>query len=315
LLAFSRKAIVEPRVIDLSEAVDGAIRLLRRLVGEDVRLETSYAPNLPKVRIDPGQLEQVVMNLVVNARDAMPTGGLLQVSTAPAFVTVPAAADGGGGELPPGAYVRLSVSDSGAGMTEAVRSHIFEPFFTTKGVGKGTGLGLATVYGIVRQAGGTILVDSTPGQGSTFRVLLPAQAGAQTSESVAMALQTPPGTETVLIVEDEEAVRKFARLALELQGYTVHEESSARQALTLDAERLAGVSLLITDVVMPGLGGRHLADQLRQRHPGLRVLYMSGYTDDAVVRHGLEASVDAFIQKPFTPQGLARKVREVLDAR
>ncbi|BCS30996.1 hypothetical protein TBR22_A01950 [Luteitalea sp. TBR-22] len=310
LLAFSRKAIVEPRVLDLREAVEGSLRLLRRLIGEDVKLETSFEPNLPKVRIDPGQLEQVLLNLAVNARDAMPTGGLLRVTATEAQVAI------GTSDLtdvPPGAYVRLTVSDSGAGMTEAVKSHIFEPFFTTKGIGKGTGLGLATVYGIVRQAGGTILVETALGQGTSFHVLLPAQTLAIPEGDQTAAAHAPHGTETLLLVEDEEAVRRFARLALEMHGYVVHEVATARQALALDVAALAHVSLLVTDVVMPGMGGRQLADQLRRRHPGMRVLYMSGYTDDAVVRHGLEASSDAFIQKPFTPQGLARKVREVLD--
>jgi PAS domain S-box-containing protein len=311
LLAFSRKAIVEPKILDLANAVEGSVRLLRRLIGEDIRLETSFAPDLPRVRIDPGQLEQVLMNLVVNARDAMPTGGLLRV-TATETLVPPGSAEPS--DVPAGTYVRLSVTDSGVGMSDAVKSHIFEPFFTTKGVGKGTGLGLATVYGIVRQAGGTIVVDSALGRGTSFHVLLPAQSMAAADQAAVAVAHVPHGSETILLVEDEEAVRRFARFALEMHGYVVHEVGLARQALTLDVAALAHVSLLVTDVVMPGMGGRQLADQLRQRHPGMRVLYMSGYTDDAVVRHGLETSTDAFIQKPFTPQGLARKVREVLDA-
>jgi PAS domain S-box-containing protein len=311
LLAFSRKAIVEPRIVDLNRAAETSLRLLRRLIGEDIHVQTDFRPALPHIRIDPGQLEQVVMNLVVNARDAMPAGGFLRVSTAERQVTPRVAADPP--EVPEGHYVRLTVSDSGAGMSEAVKARVFEPFFTTKGVGKGTGLGLATVYGIVRQAGGTVQVESVAGRGTTFHVLFPA-VETRDVPAAAVVTQAPPrGIETVLIVEDEDAVRRFARLALEMQGYAVHDASSAQEVLALDTALLAGVDLLVTDVVMPGTGGRVLADLLRQRFPRMRVLYISGYTDDAVVRSGLETAADAFLLKPFTPEALARKVREVLD--
>ena len=312
LLAFSRKAIVEPKVMDLNETTAASIRLLRRLVGEDIHLETKLASALPKIRIDPGQLDQVVMNLVVNARDAMPTGGVLRVATASRLVS--AVPTGEAIDVPAGRYVCLSVSDSGAGMTDAVKSHIFEPFFTTKAIGKGTGLGLATVYGIVRQAGGTVLVESAVGHGTAFHVLFPAVNEVPAAGAPVPAHGAPQGHETLLVVEDEDAVRRFTRLALELQGYIVHEASSATQALAMPPQALDSVDLLITDVVMPVTGGRQLADALRQRHPRMRVLYMSGYTDDAVVRHGLESATDAFLQKPFTPEALGRKVREVLDA-
>jgi PAS domain S-box-containing protein len=311
LLAFSRKAIVEPKVLDLNEATVAAFRLLRRLVGEDVRLEANFASSLPKIRIDPGQLEQVLMNLVVNARDAMPTGGLLRVTTKETLL--PVALTGDSADTPSGRYVRLIVTDTGVGMSDAVKSHLFEPFFTTKGIGKGTGLGLATVYGIVRQAGGTVLVDSEVGRGTSFHVLFPALECVDETPLQPSAPLLPRGHETVLIVEDEDAVRRFARVSLQMQGYRVHEAASAREALSMDATTLSQVALLITDVVMPAIGGRQLAGDLRRRWPGIRVLYISGYTDDAVVRHGLEAAADAFLQKPFTPQGLARKVRDVLD--
>jgi PAS domain S-box-containing protein len=312
LLAFSRKAIVEPKVLDLNATADASIRLLRRLIGEDIRLEVALAPDLPKIRVDPGQLEQVVMNLVVNARDAMPTGGLLEVSTGVALVPTTQSTESA--DVPSGRYVRLTVSDSGAGMSAEVKSHLFEPFFTTKGVGKGTGLGLATVYGIVKQAGGTITVDSDVGRGTAFHVLFPAVEREPAAAPADGPQATPAGHETLLVVEDEDAVRRFTKLALEMQGYVVYEATSAATALALPHESLSTVALLLTDVVMPGTGGRQLADALRQRYPDMRVLYMSGYTDDAVVRHGLEAATDAFLQKPFTPDALARKVRDVLDA-
>ena len=312
LLAFSRKAIVEPKVLDLNEATASTIRLLRRLVGEDVRFEASFTPGLPNIRIDPGQLEQVLMNLVVNARDAMPTGGLLQVSTRE--TVLPVGLTGESSDTPSGRYVKLVVSDTGIGMSDAVKAHLFEPFFTTKGVGKGTGLGLATVYGIVRQAGGTILVDSEVGKGTTFHVLFPARDTVSEVDRPRPTHTSPKGHETLLIVEDEPAVRRFTRVSLERQGYRVHEAASGGDALAMDDADLAEVSLLITDVIMPLVGGRQLADELRERCPDMRVLYMSGYTDDAVVRHGLESATDAFLQKPFTPRGLARKVRDVLDA-
>jgi PAS domain S-box-containing protein len=311
LLSFSRKAIVELRVLDLNELIDSTGKMLRRLIGEDVTLSTILHPRLSRVRIDPGQLEQVVMNLAVNARDAMPRGGCLTFETTDVEIRA--------GDLPDcpevelGRYVRLTVSDTGCGMTDDVKAHIFEPFFTTKSLGQGTGLGLATVYGIVKQAGGHISVDSRVGAGTTFTVVLPAVTEAVApaeSEGVQVA---PRGTETILLAEDEDGVRRLSRMALEMQGYRVLAAKTGAEALRT-ADAYAGpVHLLVTDVVMPELSGRDLADALRARRPGVKVLYMSGYTDDAVVRHGVLEAVDAFLQKPFTPLGLARKVRAVLD--
>ncbi|OWK45297.1 diguanylate cyclase/phosphodiesterase (GGDEF & EAL domains) with PAS/PAC sensor(s) [Fimbriiglobus ruber] len=310
LLAFSRKAIIEPKLLDLNDVVVQTGKILGRLIGEDITLSTTLTTRLDRVNVDPGQLEQVVMNLAVNARDAMPTGGRLTVETANAEVR-----EGGAyPELVPGRYVRLTVADTGCGMPEDVKARVFEPFFTTKGVGKGTGLGLATVYGIVRTYGGHIGVRSTVGVGTTVEILLPAAAGPvrakQAEEDEAAA---PRGTETLLLVEDEDAVRRITRTTLTGQGYTVLEAAGGADAVRLVEGREGRIDLLLTDVVMPGMGGRELAETLRERNPGLKVLYTSGYTDDAVVRHGIVAARDAFLQKPFTPLTVARKVREVLD--
>lgn len=263
-----------------------------------------------RIKADPGQLEQVVMNLAVNARDAMPTGGRLTIETR--YVTIgdddPLAAPG----TKPGRYARLRVADTGHGMTEEVRSKIFEPFFTTKGVGKGTGLGLAVVHGVVEQCGGHIGVSSTVGVGTTFALLFPVATEAAAGPSSAVVRLAARGTETVLLVEDEDTVRTIARIALTIQGFTVLEAGSGAGAIRLAADHPGPIHLLVTDVVMPEMGGRQLAEAVRTHRPGLRVLYMSGYTDDAVIHHGVE-STDAFIQKPFTPLGLARKVRAALD--
>jgi PAS domain S-box-containing protein len=312
LLAFGRKAMVEPRVLDLNVVADGSSRMLRRLIGEDITLETELGASRAHVRIDPGQLEQVLMNLAVNARDAMPRGGRLRITTADATLTTSADELS---EVPAGPYVRLTVSDTGEGMSEAVQSHIFEPFFTTKGLGKGTGLGLATVYGIVRQAGGTIRVDSGVGRGTSFHVFLPALDGPVGEAGARAGGVSPRGHEVVLIVEDEPSVRQFTMSALEAHGYEVHAASSPTEALRIAEGLGERVRLLITDVVMPGMGGGQLADTLRAAYPGLRVLFMSGYNDDAVVRHGVETATDAFLQKPFTPAALAARVRAVLDGR
>jgi len=312
LLAFSRKSIVEPKVLDLNDVITQSEKLLRRLLGEDVALLTVLAPGLPRVRADPTQMEQALMNLAVNARDAMPRGGRLTIETREAdllredeVVTYP--------DLKPGRYILLAVSDTGVGMTDEVKAQVFEPFFTTKEQGKGTGLGLAMVYGAVKAHGGHISVYSEVGVGTTFKILLPTAQDLQSAPRSGEVRLAPRGTETVLLVEDEESVRRLARIALEMQGYTVLEAGSGTEALRL-AERHAGViHLLVTDVVMPGMSGREVAEALRQRQSGLKVLYMSGYTDDAVVRHGIVEATDAFLQKPFTPLTLARKVRAVLD--
>ncbi|MBL8680477.1 MAG: PAS domain S-box protein [Myxococcales bacterium] len=311
LLAFSRTAIVEPKVLDVNHVVDSSARMLRRLIGEDVRLETNLA-NLPPVKIDPGQLEQVFMNLAVNARDAMPRGGRLTITTdvvdaSDVVTTEPT-------EKHDGPYVRVSVTDTGTGIPLEVQGHIFEPFFTTKGPGKGTGLGLATVYGIVRQAGGTIVLQSEEGVGTTFRILLPAVPSLPISPKSAVINVAPRGSETVLIAEDEDGVRNLASTLLKLQGYKVLLAATGDEAVRVAAAHPGPIDLLLTDVVMPDLGGRALADAVRGLQPQLRVMFMSGYTDDAVLRTGVEAARDWFIQKPFTPLSLARRVREVLDA-
>jgi PAS domain S-box-containing protein len=310
LLAFGRKAMVEPKVLDLNEVIDATWQVLRRVIGEDVTLTTGLSPGLSRVRIDPGQVEQVLLNLAVNARDAMPQGGRLTIRTDD--VEIRPGDQGGGTDLKPGRHVRLAVADTGSGMTDEVKARLFEPFFTTKAIGRGTGLGLATVYGIVKQAGGHITVDTRLGVGTTFIVLLPAVAGAK---APALGPAPPParGSETVLVAEDEDAVRRMSRMVLELEGYTVLDAGTGTEALRI-AEGYSGpIHLLLTDVVMPDLGGRDLADAVRARRPEVKVLYMSGYTDDAVVRRGVSEAVDAFLQKPFTSLALTRKVRAVLD--
>jgi PAS domain S-box-containing protein len=311
LLMFSRKAIVAPRVLDLNEVVDSAGKMLRRLIREDIALATALGPRLPRVKADPGQVEQVIMNLVVNARDAMPRGGRITLETAAVEL-----ADGrpdGGEFVRPGHFVTLSVADTGEGMTDEVRAKIFEPFFTTKEAGKGTGLGLATVYGIVKQAGGYVAVETRLGEGTRFTVYFPAVEDTVDKAQPTVAV-APEGTETILLAEDEEGVRTLARMALEMQGYTVLEAETGSAAADLAAAHAGPIHLLMTDVVMPDKGGRELADLIRGRRPDVRVLFMSGYTDDAVLRYGVSEGVDAFLQKPFTPLSLARKVRDVLDA-
>ena len=313
LLAFSRKTILQPKVVDLNDLVAGIQRMLARLIGEDVRLATSLRPGIGRVRVDPGQLEQVLVNLAVNARDAMPTGGRLTIETDAADLDEGYARTHP--EVRPGRYVLLSMSDTGTGMSDEVKARIFEPFFTTKGVGQGTGLGLATVYGIIKQSGGHLSVYSEVGKGTAFKVYLPVALDAPAATTV---FKTPPprGTETVLLVEDEARVRAMTGIALRGGGYTVLEAGSAEEATRVFAARPEGaVDLLLTDVVMPGASGRVLAERLSAAAPGLKVLYMSGYTDDAVVRHGLLAAEVAFVQKPFALDALLQKVRKVLDAR
>ncbi|MFO1001909.1 MAG: PAS domain S-box protein [Planctomycetaceae bacterium] len=304
LLAFSRKAVFEPKLIDLNELVTDSVKLLRRLIGEDIILVVITFPKPTPVKADPGQFEQVIMNLVVNARDAMPTGGRLTIETS----VLPAA--GSESSL----FACLAVSDTGQGVSDEVKEKIFEPFFTTKGVGKGTGLGLAVVHGVVTQSGGQITMESSVGVGTTFRVVMPMVSDSSSSHAVESTRFATRGTETVLLVEDDKAVRRIAKISLQSQGYKVLEASDGsaglRQAETYPGE----IHLLISDVVMPEIGGRQLLDAVRKHRPGLRVLFMSGYTDDAVLLHGVVEATDAFIQKPFTPLSLARKVREVIDA-
>jgi two-component system, cell cycle sensor histidine kinase and response regulator CckA len=312
LLAFSRQQVVEPRVLSLNTVVEGLQKILRRVLGEDIELTTTLAPDLGAVRADAGQLEQVLMNLAVNARDAMPTGGRLTVETAnvehePTYAREHEAAA-------VRQFAMLAVTDTGCGMDEATKARIFEPFFTTKEPGKGTGLGLATVYGIVKQAGGFIWVYSEPGQGTSFKIYLPAVETPAERTTVASGAPAPRGTETVLLVEDAAAVRAVTKQVLVRQGYTVLEAPDGEAALRLARRHRGPIHLLLTDVVMPRLSGRDLAQQLARVRPDMKVLFASGYTDDSVVRHGILESGTAYLQKPFSPESLARKVREVLDA-
>src|SRR6266568_2112843 len=312
LLAFSRQQVMQAKVIDLNSLVSETENMLGRLLGEDVELATRLASDLAPVRADPGQIEQVIMNLAVNARDAMPQGGKLTIETANVDLDASYAHE----HFPvrPGPYVMLAVGDTGTGMDDATQAHLFEPFFTTKEKGKGTGLGLATVYGIVKQSGGFIWVYSERGVGTTFKMYLPrVDAAAEPASGRPAPAPVARGSETVLVAEDEAPVRAVARHALERYGYHVLEAASAEAALDV-AQRYSGpIHVLLTDVIMPGMSGRDLAARLATLRPETRVIYMSGYTDDAITRHGVLEPGFVFVQKPFTPDALARTVRDVLD--
>jgi PAS domain S-box-containing protein len=310
LLAFSRRQLVEPRVFSVSDAVDNTSKLLRRIIGEDVRLQTTIAGDAGYIRMDPGHFEQVLTNLAVNARDAMPDGGVLTVAAE--RVTLDSSFARANADVEPGPYILLTVADSGCGMSPDTQARLFEPFFTTKERGKGTGLGLATCHGIVKQAGGHIAVESAPGCGTMMRVYLPAVAGAAAAAGAPTGVP-PRGTETILLVEDDEAVRRVGTRMLRAQGYTVAAAADAREAMrTL----LSGEppSLLLTDVVLPGIGGRELADRVRAVVPDIKTLFMTGYTDDVTLRHRLIAHDAVILHKPFSSLSLSTKVREVLDA-
>jgi PAS domain S-box-containing protein len=312
LLAFSRRQVLQPEILDLNRVVQELETMLRRLIGEDVELATALDARLGNVKVDPGQIEQVVVNLVVNARDAMPGGGKLAIRTA--NVETDGEEARGDGTVPPGSYALLEISDTGCGMDPQTIANIFEPFFTTKEKGKGTGLGLATVYGIVRQSGGYILVSSEPGNGATFHLYFPR---IEESASELTALPASPsdacGQETVLLVEDSEVVRELVREILERKGYVVLEASRGTDAILVCTGHEGAIHLILTDVVMPGMSGSELCARLTPLYPGVKVLYMSGYTDDAIVHRGILDPGTAYIQKPFSPDALARKVREVLD--
>lgn len=312
LLAFSRKQVVAPKVLDLNAIVEGAQTMLRRLIGEDIVFVAHLARPLGQVKADPGQVEQVIMNLVVNARDAMPKGGKLTIETSNAELGEEYARSHA--YVAPGNYVMLAVSDTGCGMDAETQSHIFEPFYTTKEQGKGTGLGLSTVFGIVKQSGGHVNVYSEAGRGTTFKVYLPrvekpveADAKSQ-AEDVSVS-----GTETVLLVEDEPGVRSLAQEALRLNGYRALVAGGAEEALALAASHRGAIHLLLTDVIMPGLNGKELADRLALSRPGVRVLFISGYTADAIGQHGILDAGVSFLPKPFTPHDLLRKLRQTLD--
>lgn len=312
LLAVSRKQVLVPVVLDLNNLVGEIEKMLRRLIREDIALVTLLDPGLGRVKADPGQMEQVLLNLAVNARDAMPTGGQLTIETRNGERDPFHAREHG--DVHSGPCVVLAVTDTGCGMDEATKARIFEPFFTTKEIGKGTGLGLATVYGIVKQSGGSIEVHSEPGRGTTFEIYLPrlTQEAGPARGSRADSFLLPHGSGTVLLVEDEEGVRSLGGLALRSTGYTVLEARDGEEALGVLQREAQPIDLLVTDVVMPKISGRQLADCVALAHPSLKVLYMSGYTDDTVVQHGVREAGLAFLQKPFTPSVLARKVHEVL---
>jgi PAS domain S-box-containing protein len=309
LLAFSRKQLLELKVVDVNAIVADMERLLRPLIGENIALTAKLAPEAGCTRADAGQLEQVLMNLVVNAKDAMPNGGTLTIQTqnielddshrAQTFIR-------------PGNYVMLSVSDTGTGMDKETQSRIFEPFFTTKEKGKGTGLGLSTVYGIVKQSGGYVMVHSEEGRGTSFQIYLPRVEGTTEKHVVPAAATAVGGTETILLVEDEESVRQLVRDTLEAKGYRVIEGGDGEAGLAAATNHEGKIDLVITDVVMPGLGGRELVERLLKTRPGTKVLYLSGYTEDAILSEGTIENGTAFLQKPFTLQNLSRKVREVL---
>ena len=308
LLAFSRQQVIAPRVLDINAVVTDVEKMLRRVIGEDVTLTCAQLG--PGQRpADPGQMEQLLLNLAVNARDAMPSGGRLTIETD--NVELDSCSTGFRTEIIPGPYIRLAVSDTGCGMDEQTRSHIFEPFFTTKGLGKGTGLGLATVYGIIKQSEGYIYVYSEPGQGTTFKVYLPRVRSMVSAASDSGNKETRSGAETVLLAEDDEAVRDITRHVLESNGYRVLEASRGAEAIRLFEEHRGPIHLLLTDVVMPDMNGCELARFLLGRRPELKVLFVSGYTDAAIRHSALEDM--PFLQKPFSVEALTRKVRETLD--
>jgi nitrogen-specific signal transduction histidine kinase/CheY-like chemotaxis protein len=314
LLAFSRKQVLLPEVLELNSVLDETEKMLRRLIGEDVQLVTVFAPGLGLVKADPGQMEQVIVNLAVNARDAMPGGGKLIIETS--NVDLDANYTRTHPEVRPGPYVMLAVSDTGHGMNTDTMSRIFEPFFTTKEVGKGTGLGLSTVFGIVKQSGGHIGVYSEVGRGTSFKVYLPRieRSGEVAPAGVARAEALPVGSETILLVEDEEALRQLIREILEVGGYRVLPGGSPEEALAAAEAHSGPIHLLLTDVVMPLMSGRQVADRIKASRPAVRVMYMSGYTDEAISHHGALEPGTEFLQKPFTAHALLRKVREVLEA-
>ena len=311
LLAFSRKQLLQPRVVDLNALIRESAKMLRRVLTENVELLTTLEPELAPVRLDPGQFDQVLVNLTVNARDAMMRGGTLTIATQDVIVSEREAQPEA--SFRPGRYILLRVIDTGIGIPKEIISRVFEPFFTTKDHGKGTGLGLSMVYGIVKQSGGWIWVDSERGRGTTVRVYFPRVDSPVSVAETPTVHETQRGTETVLVVEDEESVRKLTSHVLRRRGYDVLEAANAGEALLVCEQHHSSIPLLITDIVMPGMSGPDLADRLRPLHPEMKILFTSGYTDAPAVEHGLSTHTMAFLQKPFTPAELARKVRDVLD--
>jgi len=313
LLAFSRRQILQPRVVDINAVVADMEKMLRRLIGENIELLSFFHPALDKVKVDPGQIEQVILNLAVNARDAMPEGGKIMIETSNVMLDQDYARQHQGA-LTSGPYVMIAISDTGHGMSEEVRSHLFEPFFTTKVVGKGTGLGLSTVYGIVKQSGGYIWCYTEEGKGTTFKAYFPkVDACALDPEAGALApAAVARGTETILLVEDEDGVRRLVEHTLKKNGYKVLSAAGPREALLMADTFKEPVHLMLTDVVMPHMSGRELADRLSKDRPAMKVLYMSGYTDHAILDQGILEPGIAFLQKPFTPDGLVRRVWGIL---
>ena len=312
LLAFSRRQVMQPKVLDLNHLVASLGTMLHRLIGEDVDLRLAMGPELGSVNADPGQVEQVIMNLVLNARDAMPRGGVLTIETGNVdlddqYVRTHLA-------VRPGPYVLLAVSDNGTGMDADTRASLFQPFFTTKGQGRGTGLGLSIVFGIVKQSGGNIEVYSEPGRGTSVKIYLPRVQQGEGAEPECLGTQTPRGTETILVVEDEDMVRKLVRETLEREGYKLLDAAGPVEAQKIVSSHRGRIDLMITDVIMPKLSGRELAERVLRQRPEMKVLYMSGYTDNAVVASGVLGTEMPFLQKPFTPGMLTGKVRQVLEA-
>lgn len=314
LLAFSRKQIIQPQVLDLNIGVAEMDKMLRRIIGEDINLKTVLSPELWPVKVDPTQIEQVIINLAVNARDAMPIGGQLTLETANVVIDENYVAGHLGTQ--PGRYVLLAISDTGCGMSHEVKTRIFEPFFTTKALSRGTGLGLATVFGIVKQSGGDIWVYSEENVGTTFKIYLPCAEEKTLTPPVRPEIrpEMPVGNETILLVEDDSGVRELLRQVLSRLGYTLLEARNGQEALRLIADYADPIHLLLTDVIMPGISGKALAEALAHIRPDLKRLFMSGYTDEAIVQHGVLDSGMAFLQKPFSPMTLAAKVRSSLDS-
>jgi PAS domain S-box-containing protein len=309
LLVFSRKQVLQPKVIDLNMVVSKTGKMLRRLIGENIEFRTILAEGLGRVKADEGQVEQILLNLAINARDAMPGGGELTIETANVVLGETFAKDHP--SLIPGPHVLLSVGDTGSGIPDEIRGHIFEPFFTTKGLGKGTGLGLATVYGIIQQSQGHLGFDTEAGKGTTFRIYLP-RVDAESEALSTVPTAAPQGSETVLVVEDEDSVREIINRVLSGKGYRVLMASDGSEGLRVSAEYNGPIDLLLTDLVMPGMGGREFATRLEAGRAGMKVLFMSGYTEDVISHQGLLEAGLSFLQKPFTSGDLLRKVREVL---
>jgi PAS domain S-box-containing protein len=312
LLAFSRQQVLQPIVLNLNEVIADTIKMLQRLISEDIQVTANLNPKVGRVNVDPGQFSQIIMNLAINARDSMPQGGKLTIETANIFL------DSGYARqhisVLPGAYVMLAISDNGSGMSDETKQHLFEPFFTTKKIGQGTGLGLATVYGIVKQSGGSIEVYSEERVGTTFKIYLPRVAEAPNVTTVSdTSPEMPKGRETILLVEDEDLVRNLSNEILKTCGYTVIEARNGLEALEICEQIDCQFDLLMTDVIMPNMGGRELSEKLSKSLPNLRILFTSGYTDDTVVRHVVIETNTNFIQKPFTPESLANKIRQILD--